>query len=177
MRAIVCVLAVSCASALAYGASADEFLRCRQVADPAARLVCYDAVVIPAGAEATPTSASGPVPRPQSPRSPATGRPEAAAATGPASAPNLTQRFGLPSAAAPIQELPTLQSAIPGRFDGWIARARIRLANGQLWEISDGSDAAYDLRDPKVKITRGVSGTFFMEIEGVSQTPRVRRIE
>jgi hypothetical protein len=45
-----------------------------------------------------------------------------------------------------------------------------------VWEVSDGSTTAYNLRSPKVKITRGVSGTFFMAIEGVSQTPRVRRL-
>jgi len=51
------------------------------------------------------------------------------------------------------------------------------MANGQLWEVTDGSQAAYRLSDPKVRISRGISGSFFMEIQGVSQTPRVRRIE
>lgn len=70
----------------------------------------------------------------------------------------------------------SLSSHIPGQFEGWLPKERISLANGQVWEITDGSEAAYSLRDPKVLITRGFSGSFFMKIEGVYQTPRVRRI-
>jgi hypothetical protein len=79
-----------------------------------------------------------------------------------------------PQQAKPVD---SIESSIPGRVDGWVANTRFRLANGQVWEIRDGSRAAYDLRDPKVRIVRGLSGSFFMELEGASQSPRVRRVE
>jgi hypothetical protein len=104
-------------------------------------------------------------------------QPDAAAHAPPVTPQYQAQEFGLSRRVMPNPELPALQSEIPGRFEGWVIRGRIRLTNGQLWEISDGSEAAYNLKNPKVKITRGVSDTYFMEIEGVSQTPRVRRIE
>lgn len=70
-----------------------------------------------------------------------------------------------------------MESTIAGTFEGWLAGSRLRLANGQVWEIADGSSASYLLRDPKVRITRGMLGSFFMTIEGVAQSPRVRRIQ
>jgi len=143
-------------------ADASAMLRCRQLADPAARLACYDAVVLP-----DPAPTKGP-----------DGATSVAAPAPPmVSSPKPPQEFGLESRKVPAPEMPFVESSIPGRFDGWVAGQRIRMANGQLWEITDGSQAAYRLSDPKVKISRGFSGSFFMEIQGVSQTPRVRRIE
>jgi hypothetical protein len=125
--------------------------------DGAARLACYDAIPL-----APPATGSPPSP-------PAAAAPATPAAT-----------FGLESRAAPVgspQPLPSIDSTIDGPFDGWLPRSQIKLANGQVWEIADGSQAAYDLRSPKVKITRGVSGSFFLAVEGVAQTPRVRRLK
>jgi len=85
--------------------------------------------------------------------------------------------FGLENRRQPPSVPDAIDSSVPGRFDGWQGNSRIRLSNGQVWEIRDGSQASYDLRDPKIRIVRGMSGTFFMEIEGVSQIPRVRRVE
>jgi len=143
-------------------ADTSAMLRCRQLADPAARLACYDAVVLPGGPAPTggrdsATSPAAPAPVVSSPKPP--------------------EKFGLESRKALAPEVPFIESSIPGRFDGWVPGQRIRMANGQLWEVTDGSQAAYRLSDPKVKISRGFSGSFFMEIQGVSQTPRVRRVE
>jgi hypothetical protein len=146
------ILTLALAATLCAVAHADDsaVLRCRAITDAGARLSCYDA--IPLGGTTAPA-----VP--------------AARAASPAAA------FGLESRAMPTQSLvPSIESAIEGPFDGWLPRTQFKLANGQVWEISDGSQAAYDLRNPKVRITRGVSGSFFIAIEGVAQTPRVRRI-
>jgi hypothetical protein len=78
--------------------------------------------------------------------------------------------------ASPALAAYVLKSSIVGRFEGWQVNGRISLANGQFWQISDGSQATYELRDPMVRVTRGVAGTFFMAIDGVAQIPRVRRI-
>lgn len=153
-------------------APADEAVaalqRCRQIADSLQRMVCYDAIVLPqapssglpAATQAAPQSAGA---RPAAVVAAPTAKDEAAT-------------FGLP--ARRIESAPEqLESAIAGAFDGWQAQTRIRLSNGQLWQVTDGSEGAYRLRDPKVKITRGPFGSYFMEIEGVKQTPKVRRVE
>jgi hypothetical protein len=128
--------------------------RCRDLRDAAARLACYDAIPLSASSSTAPSAL-------------------------PATAPQPAAAFGLESRPAPSaapQPLTFIESAIDGPFDGWLPRGQLKLANGQAWEVTDGSQAAYRLQSPKVKITRGVSGSFFMTIDGVAQTPRVRRV-
>jgi hypothetical protein len=98
----------------------------------------------------------------------------AAAAPAPAPAPKV--EFGF-EARAWEQGPQAVESRIPGLFEGWEPNARIRLENGQVWQVTDGSRGVAGLRDPKVKVTRGSFGTFFLEIEGKNQAPRVRRVE
>lgn len=143
--------------------------RCRQEPDSLLRLRCYDAIPLPTPNQTgvAPTSA------PQGAGAPAAA-PSAAAAAIPAGA---AAQFGLENRQQAQQVVDSIESYVPGRVDGWVANTRFKLANGQVWEIRDGSTAAYDLRDPKVRIVRGFSGSFFMELEGVSHTPRVRRVE
>jgi hypothetical protein len=151
-QAFVSVLTSACLGAMAADDAAMQ--RCRDLRDATARLACYDAI-----------------PRSVSPATPVLG--SAAASAPPAAS------FGLefrPSPTAPPL-IASIESAIDGPFDGWLPRGQLKLANGQVWEVSDGSQAAYKLKSPNVKITRGVSGTFFMAIEGVAQTPRVRRLK
>lgn len=121
---------------------AADIARCRALADGAARLACYDALVPPAPA------------------------PAAAPAAG----------FGLENR-QPTPMSDTLESRLSGRFEGWGPKTRFRLDNGQVWQVIDGSSAATRLTDPKVRITRGSMGTFFMQFEGLNQQPRVRRVE
>ena len=84
-------------------------------------------------------------------------------------------QFGLPQ--APRGDvLQVVESHIAGAFMGWRPKSRIQLGNGQVWEIADGTEASYDLRNPKVKVRRGMLGSYFLEIEGASATPKVRRI-
>lgn len=72
----------------------------------------------------------------------------------------------------------SIDSQIKGVFDGWEPGTRWSLANGQVWAIEDGSRGAYNRRtDPAVKLKRGTFGGFFIEIDGVSQSPRVRRVD
>ncbi|MBZ8138676.1 hypothetical protein CLD22_02030 [Rubrivivax gelatinosus] len=70
-----------------------------------------------------------------------------------------------------------VDSVIPGPFDGWGPKTVWRLANGQTWRVVDGSRGVYSLRDPAVHIRRGLVGNYVMEIQGVAQLIKVRRIE
>jgi hypothetical protein len=156
---------------------------CRMLKDPAARLVCYDAIALPSTAVAA-AGAGAPAAVPSvAPTAPAAmnapssaGLPTTVAVARPPPPTDRAATFGLESRAL-AASVDVLATSIVGPFVGWRPNGRIQLANGQVWQVTDGSEAAYDLRDPTVRITRGFAGTFFMEINGVSQTPRVRRLQ
>lgn len=155
-------LALMLALAAHQSCVADTELRaCRAIADKTARLACYDALPLAAATAATPAAKA--MPAPQTARA---AMPAAAAST-PA------EQFGLSS--AQLRQADTLETEIMGRFEGWRPKQLITLANGQVWRISDDSSAVYNLQNPRVTVRRGVLGAFYLEIEGVNQSPRVRR--
>ena len=128
-------------------ASNAALLRCRGIGDPSARLACYDALVL-APAEAK------------------VDQDETSA----------RQQFGL-EMQANTTEIKAIESNIPGYFEGWRGNARIQLANGQVWQVSDGSSGVHNIDNPKVRIRRGVLGAYYLEIEGINNSPRVRRLQ
>jgi hypothetical protein len=165
------VMAIGCAVAgSSWADPVAQMRQCRLLTDVALKAACYDAIALPApgsGVSAAPPPLAAPARAAATPVNPT--------ATAAAS-------FGLPAAAPVLPAAGTvvggaLESSIVGSFEGWQAQSRIRLANGQVWQITDGSEGVYSRRDPKVRISRGTLGSFFLQIDGVSQTPRVRRIE
>lgn len=143
------LLLLSAGTALADDAG---LLRCRAITDAAARLACYDAL----------------------PMSSTEGK------AGQAKAIQTPEQFGLEQQTAAAQapkELDAIDSRISGRFEGWYPNAIIRLANGQVWQVTDGSSRSYDLTDPKVSIRRGFLGAFYLNLEGDNRTVRVRRVQ
>lgn len=168
------VLAIGCTFASAGWADPVAQMRqCRLLTEPALKAACYDAIVLP------PTGVT--TAAPAAPNAPA---PVVATSAGPSVTTPATPAasFGLPAPAAAAAQpgavaAGALESSIAGLFEGWQAQSRIRLANGQVWQVTDGSEGVYTRRDPKVRISRGTLGSFFLQIEGILQTPRVRRIE
>jgi hypothetical protein len=76
------------------------------------------------------------------------------------------------------EEANHIDSTIVGRFDGWGPNARIKLANGQVWRVVDGSEAVLAPMDnPKVRVERNFFGTMFLKIEGTNNSPKVRRVQ
>jgi hypothetical protein len=151
--------------ALAGSAAAAEeggLQACRAIGDAARRLACYDALPLPAADAAAPNAA-----------------PKPGAAATPAAAPHDPANFGFEAKAAQATQaaLPSIGSYIPGRFEGWGPRQRIKLANGQVWQVTDDSNAAMSVMDPKVTIRRGALGAFYLEFEQSNRTARVKRIE
>lgn len=131
----------------------DEGLRrCRTISEASQRLACYDALV---PVTPVPAPASGASPQGAAPVSPA-------------------ERFGLEHKASP--DTSRIESGISGRFYGWGPNSEIRLANGQVWQIVDGSTMASVWENPRVSIRRGTLGSFFLDIEGESRSARVRRV-
>lgn len=153
------LLAALCgATALASApARADEagLLRCRQAADPATRLTCYDALADQA-------------------RQRQASRPSGAAVAAPAAADKVAE-FGQPPKPG-AADIEVMESRIVGRFEGWRPGQRFTLANGQVWQITDDSSGFGDAQEPVVRIRRAALGSFMMEVDGVTRSPRVKRL-
>lgn len=125
-------------------------LGCRGIADPTLRLACYDGRVLAA-------------PNPDKTR------PDEA---------SVRQQFGLEEqASATTPTLDAIESTISGHFEGWRGNTRFQLANGQVWQVSDGSSAFHNIDNPKVRIRRGALGAFYLEIEGTNRSPRVKLLQ
>lgn len=170
MKRTLTLLAALLAGPAAQAADDAALRRCRVIADDKARLACFDALVpVPSRGVSAPAPEPVGMPMP-SPAAP----PPAARADAPAPAPAAGSGFGLDKPAAQPESVTT---TYPGTFSGWAPRQRLRLANGQVWQVADDSDGVYDLRDPKVTIRRTVFGAYVMEIEGAKRTLRVRRVE
>lgn len=123
-------------------------LRCRDIGDASKRLACYDALVVPAGAATAVQGQSQPSP----------------------------EQFGIEGRTSK-SELEAIESRISGQFEGWEARSRIKLANGQVWQIADDSSRYLYLDNPKVTVRRGMFGAFYLDIEGTTGSVRVRRVQ
>ena len=149
MKALPLTLLLSGALWAAPAHASDAILKCRTLADGPARLACYDAIDVKAPA---PTTRSK------------------------------EEAFGLgPAMTAPAkrkEEAKSVTSTIEGRFDGWGPGAQIKLANGQVWRVVDGSEVALPAAsNPKVSIERGMLGAFYLQVEGSNNTARVSRVK
>ena len=147
-------------SLLSGAALADDaaILKCRSLSDTGARLACYDAIQV--GAK------------------PALATAAAAPAAGAAPAPTREANFGIEAKKQREAEPSSITSTIPGEFQGWGPGAQIRLANGQVWRVIDGSEAVLPrTRDAKVTIERNLFGTLFLKVEGSNNSAKVRRVQ
>lgn len=170
MKALFVLLAVSVsASAVADDAA---LLRCRAIADVAGRVACYDAIPVGA-APARPVALAVPTVAAAVPAS------TAAAPAAISAAEEAERNFGLTATQMRKPDSPTfIQSTLIGRIDGWGPNTTFRLANGQSWRVNDDSSGnVNEIDNPKIKITRNLLGTIFLEIEGSNQAPRVRRVQ
>ena len=135
-------------------ASETTLEQCRAIADPSARLACYDGLPLPA-------NAGGPTAKVESK----------------ARLPETPAQFGLSREVTPSVDLASIESTIPGHFDGWYPRRRVRLANGQVWQVAEETTRLYDLDNPKVTIRRGVLGAYYLDLSIDNRSIRVNRVE
>ena len=156
------------------------FARCRSIVDTAARLACYDGLPV-APAAAMQSAPSRPATAAPAPNAAPAARTPSAAAAAPAAAPpapaSAAENFGMEEKIAASGLPPTMESYIPGHFEGWGAGSRIKLANGQVWQVVDGTSAFFNRENPKVLVRRGMMGGFFLEIENSNRSPRVKRVQ
>lgn len=155
-------------AAMAQAPDTAALQRCRAISEAAARLACYDA--LPLGTAPRVSAA------PAAPATPAVAPPAAVAPAPPTvapAAPAAVQAFGRERRDEPE----AISSQITGAFEGWGPTSRIKLANGQVWQVVDGSEGVYFLQNPKVTVRRALMGGFQLDIEGAKRMPRVRRVE
>jgi hypothetical protein len=149
MKALYLLLLVS-STALADDAA---ILKCRALSDSASRVSCYDAIAVGATATAPATALSTPAKTPD-------------------------QAFGMETVRQQIEQPKSIESTISGDFEGWRPGAQIKLANGQVWRVVDGSEQVLPrTSNPKVKIVRNMFGTMFLQVEGTNSSPKVRRVQ
>ena len=162
MKALFLLLFVS-GAALADDAA---MLQCRSIADIGGRVKCYDAIPLGSAAPVAATAVAA-----------------TAAAVAVPTAQQREQSFGMESvkpakAAAVPEESNSISSTIAGKFDGWSGNELIKLSNGQVWRIVDGSSAVLaPMKNPKVTVERNFIGTFFLKVEGTNNSPKVRRVQ
>lgn len=72
-------------------------------------------------------------------------------------------------------EYETVQTKLLGEFRGWQTGTVFNLENGQRWRVEGGSYTTPPEAGPlKVRIVPGLMGSFFLEIEGVRQRPKIK---
>ena len=138
----------------------DAVAACRALAPREARLDCYEAIPLP----------RRPAPSAQAAATPAT--PGATAAP----AADDSARFGLPAgrgAGVPDR----IRSSVGPELQRWEVGTRIRLANGQVWEVIDGGAGNVGPDNREVTVRRGAMGSFFLDFSGSNNSPRVRRVQ
>lgn len=74
------------------------------------------------------------------------------------------------------REQSRVESAIRGDFQGWSAGTVLELENGQQWRVTEGHLVARRARSPKVTITAGLVGGWYLQVEGETPRAKVRRV-
>ncbi len=149
MKALPLSLLFLSGAALANDAA---ILQCRALSDAGGRLACYDAIQV--GVKPPVATASAAPARSQE------------------------ANFGIEAKKQREAEPKSITSTVTGNFEGWGPGSQIRLANGQVWRIIDGSEAVLPrTRDQKVTIERNVFGTLFLKVEGTNSSAKVRRVQ
>jgi hypothetical protein len=141
---------------------------CRALPDREARFACYEAIALDAAAPLRPAPAAA--------RTTET-VPAAPAASVPGATPDAVAAFGLPAARAAGGTVASIRARLGPELTRWEVGTRIRLDNGQVWEVIDGIGAAVGPDQREVTVRRGAMGSFFLDFAGTNHSARVRRVQ
>ena len=79
------------------------------------------------------------------------------------------------------QRIDRLEARLVGDFNGWSGNTRFRLDNGQVWQQTKNYIRDYEPREPipqpRVTISRGLMGSYNLQVEGVKRIVQVKRIK
>jgi len=160
------ILLATTLCAVSSAALAAEKKDCTAIADPAARLACYDE-----------NNRNMPVPPEPAPAPAAPAPAEGAAAGAPAPAAAADAEFGK-TRKEPAAERQSIRARILGKVTYWERGTEFRLDNGQVWKAIDQDSGNYPSipENPEVRISRGLFGAFWLEIVAVNARIKVRRV-
>lgn len=160
MKALPLFLLFLSGAALADDAA---MLKCRALGDSGARLACYDGIELGSRSAAPAAVAVATAPGTVAVAAPAARKED---------------NFGIEARKAREQEPKSVTSTVMGDFQGWGPGSQIRLANGQVWRVIDGSEAVLPrTSNQKVTIERNLFGTLFLRAEGSNSSAKVRRVQ
>lgn len=122
-----------------------------------------------------PQSSSQPAARPQPAVANTVSQPASSQPAPATAAPRQTEdRMGFGLTASDRTEI---HSSIDGEFNGWGAKARFKLANGQVWQQVGTGDFVHHAINPKVVIKPKSLGSWKLYIEGINRGVKVKRIK
>jgi len=152
-------------SALADSTDIDH---CRRIGTDTQRLACYDELFPQTTADRVENTDTGPTTR-ESPE----------ASSGPQGESAAVAEFG----AEQIEEPPItlLEGRLVGDFNGWTGKTVFTLDNGQVWRQTNNNLRDYKPRSPipqpKVTISKGLFGSYNMQVDGVKRIVQVKRVK
>ena len=160
----------------------NSLLRCTAIADPVARVVCYDSAAMPAVAAEAPPKVAKPPRQMRPAASPMLAVPQPSAPSGRPMPAATERRFGLDSIAAarrPKDSTPAQANAITARV---VARSdqgaglwRFLLDSGTSWETTETTPFDLPAAGDAVTIRRGKIGGYLMDV-GSRSAVRVVRV-
>lgn len=69
-------------------------------------------------------------------------------------------------------------AVLPGQFSGFAKRRQYRLDNGQVWEQTDDAQLnGARGNDRQVRITPGLMGVWYLQVDGYNTRAKVRRVK
>ena len=173
---IVTVLALSNAAL----AEEQTWQQCAAIQHNDARLACYDAFARSQQSTHAPKAvnqAPAPVETSEMGATAVVSSAETSEMTTEHSASSVNDSFGLEQKIASERRLEEVVTSFQGTFTGWRPKQKLEFANGQVWQISDNSEVSYRIDNPKITFRRGAFGSFFMNVEGLNRSPKVKRIK
>jgi len=84
-------------------------------------------------------------------------------------------RFGLENEVFDLGGEERRSKAI-GQFGFWERGQRVELENGQVWRIVDDDELYYKVSNPAVTIEKGLLGSHYLHLDGISKSVKVKRI-
>jgi hypothetical protein len=76
------------------------------------------------------------------------------------------------------EEAMPVSSSVKGEFRGWQNGTMFELENGQRWRVVDSDfQAIRPMANPKVTISPGAFGSWYMLVEGTSVKVKVKRVD
>ncbi|RKZ99472.1 MAG: hypothetical protein DRQ47_11000 [Gammaproteobacteria bacterium] len=86
-----------------------------------------------------------------------------------------TNSFGLKTQPSDLDEI---KSHIVGQFSGWKKGDKIKLANGQVWKITDSSNTLHHrATNPKITISKGAFDSYRISVDGLNKDALVKRVK